>query len=299
MAWLNYHHLLYFWTVARLGSIARACEELHLTQPAISAQIRALERSLGERLFTKRGRNLVLTETGELVYRYADEIFSIGRELQATLAGRPSGRPLRFRVGVVDAMPKLVVHRLLEPALKLDQPVRLTLREDEPDRLVAELAIHALDLVLSDAPVPPTVRVRAFSQLLGECGVTIFGTAALASAHRRRFPRSLDGAPFLAPTEHTALRRSLDQWFAAQRVQPAIVAEIQDSADLKVFGQSGLGLFAAPSVVEREVVRQYGVRVVGRIDAIRERFYAISADRKITHPAVTAICAAARAELFR
>ena len=298
VAWLNYHHLLYFWTVAREGSITRAGAVLHLTQPAISAQLRTLERALGEKLFERRGRQLELTETGQLVYRYAEEIFSIGRELQETLAGRPTGRPPRLVVGVADSMPKLMIYRLLEHAMHGAEPVRLVLREDTAERLLADLAIHAVDVVLSDGPVPPTVRIKAFSHLLGECGVTIFGTPTLLDAHRRRFPASLDGAPFLFPMEGTTLRRSLDKWFEELGIRPSVVAEIQDSAVLKVFGQAGVGLFAAPTAVEREVRRQYGVRVVGRVEAIRERFYAISAERRIRHPAVLAISRSARKEIF-
>ncbi len=295
---LNYHHLRYFWTVARLGSIARATEELHLTQPGISAQLRTLELSLGERLFSRSGRTLTLTETGRVVFRYADEIFTTGRELQETLAGRSVGRPSRLTVGVVDALPKLLTYRLLEPAQGMTEQIRLVLREDKPERLLADLAIHALDLVLSDAPVPATVRVKAHSHLLGESGITIFGAPDLAAAHRRRFPHSLDGAPFLVPTDNSTLRRSLDAWFAQQGVHPLVVAEIEDSGVLKVFGQRGLGLFAAPAVLEREIRRQYAVRVVGRIDAVRERFYAITAERKLTHPAVLAISRAARRDIF-
>ena len=298
MAWLNYHHLLYFWTVARTGSVTRAAEELHLTQPAISAQLRTLERALGERLFARSGRHLVLTEVGQLAFRYADEIFRTGRELQEALAGRPSGRPVRFTVGVADAMPKLLTYRLLEPALALAEPLHLVLREDEPNRLLADLAVHAVDLVLSDAPAAPSVKVRAYSHLLGSCGVTIFGTAELAKAHRRRFPASLDDAPFLLPTENTVLRRSLEEWFVAQGIRPRVVAEIEDSAVLKVFGQEGAGLFAAPTAVEREVRRQYTVRVVGRIEDVRERFYAISAERRIRHPSVLALTSTARHEIF-
>ena len=298
MAWLNYHHLLYFWTVARLGSIARATEELHLTQPAISAQLRTLERSLGEKLFTKSGRNLMLTEVGRLVFRFADEIFTTGRELQETLAGRPSGLPSRFTVGVADAMPKLLAYRLLEPALRTGEPVRLVLREDKPDRLLADLAIHALDLVLADASVPPAVKVRAHSHLLGDSGVSIFATAELARVYRRRFPQSIDGAPFLLPTDNSVLRRSLERWFETHDVRPLVVAEIEDSAVLKVFGQSGLGLFPAPTVMETEIRRQYAVGVVGRIEEVRESFYAISVERKITHPAVLAITRAARRDIF-
>lgn len=298
MAWLNYHHLLYFWTVARAGSITRACEELHLTQPAISAQIRTLERSLGEKLFTRSGRHLVLTEVGRVVYRYADEIFRTGRELQQTLAGRPSGRPVRLTVGVADAMPKLLVYRLLEPALALTPPVRPIVREDKPERLLADLAVHIVDLVLADAPVTPAVKVRAFSHLLGESGITIFGAPHLARVYRRRFPESLGGAPFLLPTDNTALRRSLEQWFDGRSIRPDTVAEIEDSAVLKVFGAKGVGLFAAPTVLEADLRRQYAVSVVGRIDAIRERFYALSAERRISHPAVVAITNAARRDLF-
>lgn len=297
MEWLNYHHLLYFWTVARVGSVTRACAELNLSQPAISAQLRTLERSLGEKLFAKAGRGLVMTDVGRVVYRYADEIFRTGRELEETLAGRPTGRPMRFTVGVADAMPKLLTHRLLEPALALPEGVHLILREDKPDRLLADLALHTLDLILSDAPYDAGVKVRAYSHLLGQCGVTVFGAPSLAQAHRRGFPGSLDRAPFLLPTENTTLRRSLEQWFDAHGVRPRPVAEIEDSAVLKVFGQRGLGLFAAPTAVEAEVRRQYAVRVVGRID-VRERFYAISVERRLTHPAVVAITRAAQRDVF-
>ena len=298
MAWLNYHHLLYFWTVAREGSVTRACEVLHLTQPAVSAQIRTLERSLGVQLFERKGRHLALTDTGRVVFRYADEIFTTGRELQETLAGQLPGRPTRFTVGVVDALPKLMAYRLLEPALRGPEPVRLVLREDALEPLLAALTVHEVDLVLSDAPIPPTVRTKAFTHVLGECDVVICGTPELAAAHRRRFPRSLDGAPFILPGDGTVLRRTLEQWFDEQGIRPRVVAEIGDSAVLKVFGQAGFGLFAAPSVVEREIRRQYGVRTVGRITTLRERFFAISAERKIKHPAVVAISSAARTELF-
>ena len=297
MEWLNYHHLRYFWAAAREGSVTRASEKLHISQPAVSAQIRDLEQALGEKLFTRSGRSIALTETGRVVYRYAEEIFGLGSELMETLKGRPTGRPARLTVGIANVIPKLIAHRLLEPALKLPEPVRVQCLEDKPERLLAELAIHGLDLVLTDTPLGPAVKVKAYSHLLGECGVSIFGTEPLAKAHRRGFPRSLDGAPFLLPTADATLRRLLDQWFEARNIRPQIVGEFEDSALLKVFGQSGAGLFAVPSAIEAEVRRQYGVRLVGRVE-VRERFYAITVERKLKHPAVVAITEAARTEIF-
>jgi LysR family transcriptional activator of nhaA len=298
MDWLNYHHLLYFWTVAREGSIARACEKLFLAQPTISGQLRALEKSIGDKLFTRYGRGLALTETGRMVYRYADEIFALGRELTDALKGRPTGRPLRLVVGVADVLPKIVSYRLLEPAFHLPDAVQVICREDKSERLLAELCVHELDMVLSDVPVGPTVKVKAFNHVLGECGVSVMGAAELAKPLRKGFPRSLDGAPFLLPTANTVLRRSLDQWFDTKGIRPAVRAEFEDSALLKVFGQAGVGLFVVPTVVENEVRKQYNVRLVGRLEEVRERFYAISVERKLKHPAVVAVCDAARQRLF-
>jgi len=298
MQWLNYHHLLYFWVVAKEGTIAAACKELNLAQPTISAQLRSLERSLGEKLFTRVGRNLALTETGRVVYRYADEIFSLGRDLLDTIQGRPIGRPLRFNVGVADVLPKLVAYRLLEPALHLPEQVQLVCQEGSPPELLTRLAVFELDLVLSDSPIGPDVKVRAFNHLLGECGVTIFGTKDLAARYRRRFPKSLAGAPFIIPTANTALRRAIGHWFDAEDIRPSVVGEFEDSALLKVFGQAGIGLFAAPTVIEKEVQRQYSVKMVGRLESVRERFYAISVEKKVKHPAVLAIADVARQKLF-
>ena len=298
MNWLNYHHLLYFWMVAREGSIVRACTILHLTQPTISGQLRALEKAVGVKLFDRVGRNLVLTETGRMVYRYADEIFSLGRELQDTLKGRPPGRQLRLLVGTAPTLPKSIVYRLLEPALHLPEPVQLVYDEGNPDYLLAQLAVNSLDVVLADMPASPLVKVRVFNHLLGECGVSLMGTAKLAAAYRRGFPCSLDGAPFLLPGENSVLRRSLDQWFEAEGIQPLVRGEFADSAVLKVFGSIGMGIFAIPSVVEEEVQRQYRVRLVGRVKSIRERFYVISVERRLKHPAVVAITHAAREKLF-
>jgi LysR family transcriptional activator of nhaA len=299
MQWLNYHHLYYFWVVAREGSIAKACDKLLLAQPTISGQLRELERALGEKLFARSGRGLILTETGRTVFRYAQDIFTLGKELTDTLAGRPTGRPMRLVVGIADVLPKLITYRLLEPALRLPESVQIICREDKSDRLLAELSVHGLDLVLSDTPIPPSIKVRAFNHLLGECGVSILAAPPLARTLRVGFPASLEGAPFLLPTENTTLRRSLDQWFEAEGRRPAIRAEFEDSALLKVFGQAGVGAFAVPSVIEREVRRQYGVQLIGRIDAVREHFYAISIERKLKHPAVLAISHAARQQLFR
>jgi LysR family transcriptional regulator, transcriptional activator of nhaA len=296
---LNFQHLLYFWTVAREGSVTRATVALNLAQPTISGQIRALERSLGERLFERRGRGLALTEVGQMVFRYADEMFGLGRELQETLAGRASGeRPARFAVGVSDSLPKLTTYRLLEPALAAPDAYRLLVRVGKTNALLAELETHTLDLVLADAPAPAG-RGGAFSHLLGESGVSVFGTAPLTARHRRGFPKSLQGAPFLLHAPNTAIRRALDQWFADAAIHPRVVAEVEDVALLQEFGREGLGLFAAPTVVEARVRRAYDVRVAGRLPAVREHFYAISVERRLTHPAVLAIRDAARTNLFR
>ncbi len=296
MEWLNYHHLFYFWVAAREGSITRAATELRLAQPTVSAQIRMLEDALGERLFHREGRRLVLTDVGQLARRYADEIFTLGREFRDAVRGRPTGRPLRFAVGLANAVPKLVGYRLLKPAL--GPGVHLVCVEDTRDRLFAELALHNLDLVLSDLPLDPSAQIRAFNHVLGECDVGIFASPRLAKRLRRGFPRSLDGAPFMLPREHGPLRRGLERWFETVEVRPAIVGEVDDSALIKVLGQGGVGLFAAPSVIHREICRQYDVVRVGRVPAVRERFYAISAERRLKHPAVIAITESARRELF-
>lgn len=298
MDWLNYHHLLYFWAVVRDGSIARAGERLHLSQPTISTQLRKLERAVGDKLFQKVGRKLQLTDTGRMVYRYADEIFSIGKELSDALRGRVGDRPLRFTVGVSDVLPKLIVHRLLQPAFKLPEPVQLNCREGKPDELLAALAGHDVDIVLADAPAGAGVRVKAFSHLLGECGIGVFGTRELAKKHRRRFPQTLNGAPILLPAASTSLRRALDQWFDTENIRPHVAAEFDDSALLKTFGREGVGLFPAPLAIRKVIERQYGVRLIGEVPNVKERFYAISVERRLRHPAVIAISTAAKQDLF-
>jgi LysR family transcriptional activator of nhaA len=293
MEWLNYHHLLYFWTVARLGTVARASQELRLAQPTISGQIRALEDQLGEKLFQRSGRNLVLTEVGRLVFNYAEDIFATGRELMDTLKDRPTGRPVRLQVGVADEVTKIIAYRLLEPALHLAQPVHIVCRDGASERLLTDLATHALDLVIADTPISPSIKVKAFSHPLGETPVTVFGVPKLAAPRRKNFPRSLDGAPFLVPTVGKTLRRTLDHFFDQESIRPRIVAELDDSALLTTFGQGGAGLFVAPTVLEKEVMRQFGVTMVGRLEEVRERYFAISVERRLKHPAVIAISQAA------
>lgn len=298
MNWLNYHHLLYFWTVAREGSIAAACRRLHLTQPTVSGQLKTLERSLKAKLFERQGRSIALTETGRLVYRYADEIFSLGRELVDAVGGRATGGGLRFVVGVADTLPKLLVHRLLTPAVHLPgEDVRVSCIDGDPDRLLAQLALHELDLVISDYPANPRLGLRAFNHSLGECGVTFFATADLARRYRNGFPKSLDGAPVLLPAANAALRGSLDQWFDGLGIRPLVRGEFSDSGLLKAFGAAGEGIFLTPTAIEEDVRRMYGVSIVGRDERLRERFYAISVEKRIAHPAVLAITMAARTNL--
>lgn len=298
MDWLNYHHLMYFWIVAKEGGITRASERLHLAPPTLSSQIRKLEKAVGARLFERVGRTMVLTDTGQTVYRYADEIFTLGRELADALKGIPGKDALRLTVGVPDALSKLIVYHLLKPALHLEQKVQLVCYEGKLNDLLAELAVHRLDIVLADSPLTPATHVRAFNHLLGESGTTIFAGGSLARDYAAGFPQSLNGAPMLLPTNNTSLRRSMEQWFDTQLIKPRVVHEFEDSAVLKVFGQHGEGLFPASTAIEKEICRQYRVRVVGRVREVKERFYAISVDRRLKHPAVVQICLAARRSLF-
>jgi LysR family transcriptional activator of nhaA len=290
---------MYFWMVAREGTIARACVQLHLTQPTVSGQLRALERAIGAKLFDRAGRNLVLTDTGRAVYRYADEIFSLGHDLQDMLRDQPQeGRPLRLLVGVADTLPRELAYRLLEPAMQLPEPVQIVCDCGKPDHLLAQLSLNALDVVLTDAPISPTAEVKAFNHLLGETGLSFMSTAPLALKYRRGFPNSLNGARFLLPGKSTMLRRSLEQWFDDVGIRPSIRGEFADPGLIKAFGQRGVGIFAVRTAVERETKRQYGVHLVGQVESIRERFYAISLERKLKHPAVVAITGAAREKLF-
>jgi len=298
MRWLNYQHLLYFWTVAREGSLTAASAKLRLAPSTLSGQIRTLESFLGQKLLARQGRHLALTEVGRLVNRYAEEIFALGRDLLEDLEAGVARTPLRLNVGIADVVPKLIARRLLQPARELATTVKIVCREDKPDRLLGALAIHALDIIISDAPVPAGSNVNAYSHLLGESGVGFFGARELAAKYRRGFPGSLDGAHLLLPTENTSLRRSLEEWFAAEGIRPRVDAEFDDGALLSAFGQDGMGLFPVPLVIRKDVEAQYGVRLVGVAGQVRERFYALSVDRRITHPAVVAITRSARRDLF-
>jgi LysR family transcriptional activator of nhaA len=296
---LNYHHLFYFWIVVREGGISRAAEKLRLSQPAISAQIKTLEAALGERLLQRQGRALVLTDVGRIVDRYATEIFTAGNELLETIKGRPSGRAPRLAVGVANAVPKLVVYRLLRPAIEGAEPVQITCTEDDPEQLLARLATHALDVVISDTPAAPHVRVKVFNHLLGESGTTFFAGKSLARRLRRRFPHSLNGAPMLLPTVNTSVRRALEQWFESEDLRPVVAGEFEDPALLNTFGEWGHAVFAAPTAIEDEVLRSRRVGIVGRTAVVRERYYAISVERRLKHAGVAAITSAARTEMFR
>lgn len=298
MEWLNYHHLFYFWTVMREGSITAASARLSLAPSTVSAQLSTLEESLGAKLFRRAGRNLEPTDMAHLVFRYADEIFSLGREMMDTLKGHAVAGPLVLKVGIVDAVPKLVARKLLAPTANLPDHVRLICHEGKNKDLLAELALHNLDIVLTDSPLPPGISIKAYNHLLGECGVSFFGVEKFAKPLRGGFPASLDGASMLLPMAMSPLRGMLDQWFEKIGVRPVIRGEFDDSALLKVFGQAGEGIFTAPTVIEREVEEHYQVQVVGRTNKIREKFYAISAERIIRHPAVAAISEAANQKLF-
>lgn len=286
---LNYQHLLYFWTVVREGSIARACEALHLSAPAISAQLKTLERRIGEKLLEKSGRRLVPTEAGRLTYRYAEEIFSLGNDLLAALAEQPTKRPLRLNVGVDDVLPKEIAYRLLAPALRIARPVRLVCHEGTLERLTADLAAHDLDVVLSDAPMTPRLDIRAYNHPLGRCDVVWMGPRALAKRLLRDFPQSLNGVRILLPTDDTAIRRSLDQWLDRRDVRPVLLAEFEDYALLREFARTGHGIAPVPSVLAAQFQGRYGFETIGRAEGVEAQFFAISLERRVRHPALAAV----------
>ncbi len=293
MRHLNYTHLLYFWTVAREGSIARASEVLHLTPQTISGQLKLLEEAVGEALFTRVGRGLALTETGRIVNQYADEIFHLGAELTQRVKSKQALVPTVLNVGVVNSIPKLVALRVLEPALGLEDPVRITCREGDLEYLLGDLAVHRLDLVISDHPIPPGTSVKAYNHALGTSGITFFAHKSIARRFAA-FPASLGDAPMLLPVDSSPLRRSLDDWFDREGITPQVVAEFDDSALLKAFGEAGLGAFPAPTAIAGEVCSMYHSKVLGTVPGISESYYAISPERKLKHPAVLAITESAR-----
>lgn len=289
MDWLNYHHLRYFWVVAHEGGLRRAAAKLHISPPTISAQIRELEDALGEKLFRRSGRSNVLTESGQIALRYADEIFSLGRELTSALRQRPTTRALRLHVGVADSFPKLVTQQILEPVFRMEQSVHVICREGKVEDLLGQLAAHRLDVVLADEPAPGSLKVRVFNHSLGDCGVTFCAAPRLAPLLRKGFPRSLHGAPALLPAEGTGLRRSLDRWFHDLGIRPQIVAEFEDAALMKVMAADGRGFIPVPSLVAEEAVDRFSLRIVGATEKCRDQFFAITADRRLSHPAVQAL----------
>jgi len=295
--WLNYHHLLYFNTVATEGSIVRASEVLRLSPSTISVQIKELEKSLGEDLFERKGRQLVLTEAGRVAQTYADEIFALGREMVDTLQSGLSHRPMRLAVGISDVLPKLIVHRLLQPVFGYEHPVHLMCEEGEVEELLGKLSLHELDVVLTEAPMAPNVPIQAFNHLLGQSEVGVFGAPELVEKYGSDFPKSLEGAPFMMPTTRTVLRRALNGWFDRMGVRIHEIAEIDDRALMMVFAMESEGFFAAPMVMEQELKRRFHVENVGVMEGVRERFYAVTLERRIRHPVVDALSRNARREL--
>ncbi len=297
MEWLNYHHLHYFWVVMQEGSVAGAARRLRVSSGTISEQVRALEGVLGGALFERAGRGLAPTELGRLAFRYADEIFGLGRALLDDARGRQGGRASSVAVGVSDALPKMVAMELLLPVFEMPSAPRVVCREGPHERLLADLASHAVDVVLSEAPAHPGWAVTAYNHELGESPLAVMGVDALVRARREGFPRSLDGAPMLLPLAGSPVRRGFDGWCEAEGVRPRVVAEFEDNALLKTFGARGFGLFLAPEVAAAAVRAQYGVRALGAIDSLREHFYAITVERRLRHPAVRLLCSAARGRL--
>jgi LysR family transcriptional activator of nhaA len=296
--WINYHHLFYFWMVAKTGTVSAAAKKLHLARPTVTAQVRELERSVGQKLLRQQGRGLVLTEFGQQIFAYAENIFSIGQELREFIKTGQPGRRQKLRVGMPDVVPKLIAFELLKPALIGAEPPRMECYEGKLTDLLADLATHRLDLVLSDSPAPATLDVNVYNHKLGECGLSILATPSLAKKYRKGFPDSLTNAPILLPTELTVVRRSLDRWMEDRKVFPEIVAELEDSALLKVFGQAGQGVFPVPSVIEDIVKKQYGVWLVGRIPEVLDTFYVISVEKRVQHEAAIRIMNQARNQLF-
>lgn len=297
MEWLNYHHLRYFWTVAKEGSLARAAAKLHVSQPSISEQIRELESAFGEKLFRREGRNNKLTDAGQVVFGYAEEIFTLGRELLNAVKQRPGVKELRLYVGVADSFPKLVTNEILKPVFAMPQTAHIICREGKMEDLLAQLAAHRLDIVLADEPASSSTNFKTYNHSLGETGTSFCAEKKLAAKLKRNFPKSLHEAPALLPTENTSLRRALETWFREQKIQPRIVAEFEDLALMKVMAAEGRGFIAMPSVAVNDAVSHYGFQTVGRAEKCRVQFHAITAERRIAHPAVALITSQARGKM--
>ena len=295
---LNYRQLHYFWVVAKTGGITRACQQLNLTPQTVSGQLRLLEQSLGVELFQRVGRQLELTEAGRQALPYAEQIFQTGAELETLLKAQPAEQAVLFRVGVADVVPKSIVYRLLAPTMEPGEAIRISCREDKLERLLADLAIQRLDLVISDSPMPTHLDIKGYSHKLGECGISFFATPELAARHAGSFPACLQHAPLLIPGQDSVVRSRLLRWFGELQLQPRIVGEFDDSALMQAFGQSGSGIFVAPSAIAEEIQRQYGVVRLGATEAVNESFYAISVERRVKHPGIVAITEGARRELF-
>jgi len=296
--WLNYHHLRYFWTVARKGGVRKAAEELHVSQPSISAQLRLLEESLGQKLFRRSGRNLVLTETGQLVLNYADEIFSAGRELMNAVKQRPGKHPVRVNIGLTDAFPKLIAFQILRAAFRSEAAIHMICREGEIGPLVSHLQAHRLDIVLADEPASSALKAKTFNHRLGRSGITFCAVPSLAAKLRRNFPRSLDGAPALLPTQNMGMRAALETWFDSNEIRPRLVGEFEDSALMEVCSTGGRGFTAVHTVVDRAALKHFGLRVIARVDECGTDFYAITAERRVKHPAAVAITEHAYSSVF-
>ena len=298
MEWLNYHHLRYFWTVARKGGVRKAAEDLHVSQPSISAQLRLLEESLGQKLFRRSGRNLVLTETGQLVLNYADEIFSAGRELMNAVKQRPGKHPVRVNIGLTDAFPKLIAFQILRAAFRSEAAVHMICREGEIGPLVSHLQAHRLDIVLADEPASSALKAKTFNHRLGRSGITFCAVPSLAAKLRRNFPQSLDGAPALLPTQNMGMRAALETWFDSKGIRPRVVGEFEDSALMEVCSTGGRGFTAVHTVVDRAALKHFGLRVIARVDECGTDFYAITAERRVKHPAAVAITEHAYSSVF-
>jgi LysR family transcriptional regulator, transcriptional activator of nhaA len=296
--WLNFHHLRYFWTVARKGGVRKAADELHVSQPSISAQLRLLEDSLGEKLFKRSGRSLVLTEMGHLVLTYADEIFSAGRELMSAVKQRPGGRLLRLNVGMTDSISKLMGFEFLKPAIRFSEPVHVVCRMAAIEVLVNQLQAHRLDIVLADEPASSSLKAKTFNHRLGRSGVTFCAVPAIAKKLRRNFPQSLNGATALLPTENMGMRAVLETWFDTKGIHPRLLGEYEDSALMVFCATAGRGFTVVPTVVAREVLKHWGLRVIANVDECGTEFYAITAERRVKNPAAMAITEHAYSSLF-